>query len=152
MAGRGPAPKDPKARVRRNQGTAATKLVAPTPGRARQRAPELPARDGGWHELTQAWWRDLWASPMAPEYDPTDVHGLYLLAELIDRFWREPSKELAAEIRLQRQCYGLSPIDRRRLEWEIAGGGRGSETTGTRRSVRKRSDSAADPYAALRAV
>ena len=71
------------------------------------------------HELTLAWWADVWASPMAAEYLDADVHGLYILAALVDKFWRAPSKELAAEIRLQRVAYGLSPIDRRRLEWTM---------------------------------
>lgn len=69
--------------------------------------------------MTAEWWRDVWASPMAPEFDESDRHGLFLLAVLVDAFWVEPSKELAAEIRLQRQCFGLTPIDRRRLQWEI---------------------------------
>lgn len=56
---------------------------------------------------------------MAPEYLQTDVHGLYILAELLDGFWRKPSHFRAAEIRLQGQNYGLSPLDRRRLQWEI---------------------------------
>lgn len=83
------------------------------------RAPVLPPVDGDWHKMTVAWWRDTWASPMAPEFDESDVHGLYLLAVLVNEFWNAPSKELAAEIRLQRQCFGLTPIDRRRLQWEI---------------------------------
>lgn len=82
---------------------------------------EMPPLPDGieWHPLTWAWWRDVWASPMAPEYDPSDIHGLYVLASLIDRYWRKPSAIYAAEIRMQRQCFGLSPIDRRRLQWEI---------------------------------
>jgi hypothetical protein len=56
---------------------------------------------------------------MAPEFDESDIHGLFLLAVLVDQFWTEPSQQLAAEIRLQRQCFGLTPIDRRRLQWEI---------------------------------
>lgn len=56
---------------------------------------------------------------MAPEFLKSDLHGLFRLAVLVDAFWREPSKELAAEIRLQQAAYGLSPLDRRRLQWEI---------------------------------
>ncbi|MDQ3577286.1 MAG: hypothetical protein M3443_06725 [Actinomycetota bacterium] len=85
-------------------------------------APPLPARDDEdrpWHPLTEQWWAALWASPMAPEYDGSDVHGLLMLAVLVDTFWHRPNTELASEIRLQRQAYGLSPIDRRRLQWEI---------------------------------
>jgi hypothetical protein len=41
-----------------------------------------------------------------------------LVARLIDRF-NYGEVNLAAEIRLQRQCFGLTPLDRRRLQWEI---------------------------------
>ncbi len=46
-------------------------------------------------------------------------------ADLIDDYWgAEGTKktQLAAEIRLQCQRFGLSPIDRRRLQWEVARG------------------------------
>ena len=56
---------------------------------------------------------------MAPEYDESDRHGLFMLAALVNHFWYQPRQDLAAEIRLQRQCFGLTPIDRRRLQWEI---------------------------------
>lgn len=56
---------------------------------------------------------------MAEEYLDADLHGLFILAELVDRFWEEPTSALAAEIRLQRQCFGLTPVDRRRLQWEV---------------------------------
>ena len=56
---------------------------------------------------------------MASEYLQVDLHGLYMLAALLDRFWQAPSTALAAEIRQQRQCFGLTPIDRRRLQWEV---------------------------------
>ncbi|HEV3309412.1 MAG TPA: hypothetical protein VG815_02690 [Chloroflexota bacterium] len=63
---------------------------------------------------------------MAPEFLHADVHGLFLLAELEDMFhWADkPSQkiELAKEIRLQRVAYGLTPIDRRRLQWEVERG------------------------------
>lgn len=81
--------------------------------------PDLPFREGGWHTQTLEWWDDLWAAPMAAEYHVSDRHALYLLAVLVDDFWREPSQKLAAEIRLQRQAFGLTPYDRRRLEWTV---------------------------------
>jgi hypothetical protein len=59
---------------------------------------------------------------MAAEFVQADIHGLYILAELEDAFWREPTIALAAEIRLQRTAFGLTPIDRRRLQWEIESG------------------------------
>lgn len=111
-----PLPKDPKLRRRRNKESTAATLVDTRPIEG---VPELPKRRRRWNPLTRAWWRDVWASPMAGEYVQADVHGLYVLADLVDRYWREPSVVLAAEIRLQRQCFGLTPIDRRRLQWEV---------------------------------
>lgn len=72
-----------------------------------------------WHALTLTWWRDVWKSPMAAEFLDQDVHGLFVLAELVDQFWYSPDSKLAAEIRQQRMCFGLTPIDRRRLQWEV---------------------------------
>lgn len=98
--------------------------------------PELPDEASiTWHPMTQSWWDDIWASPMAPEFDESDVHGLYLLATLVDAFWVEPSQALAAEIRLQRQCFGLTPIDRRRLQWEIDRGEEADQQTKRRRNA-----------------
>ena len=56
---------------------------------------------------------------MAKEYLDVDVEGLYLLMELYELFWTAPSTALANEILKHRQCFGLTPIDRRRLQWEI---------------------------------
>ena len=112
----GPLPKDPILRQRRNR--TSTRAVLPAERRERKRAPQLP-RNQAWHKLTRAWWRDVWRSPMASEYLEVDLHGLYMLAALLDRFWQAPSTALAAEIRQQRQCFGLTPIDRRRLQWEL---------------------------------
>lgn len=113
-----PLPKDAALRQRRNRTSTNTKLNTD----ARVRAPKLPPRATPWHPLTVSWWRDIWRSPMAPEFLKSDIHGLYVLADLVDRYWTEPTTSLAAEIRLQRQCFGLTPIDRRRLQWEIAKG------------------------------
>ena len=93
-------------------------------------APKLPTHpvefdaDGNsieqdWHEETLEWWADLWASPMAAEYHSSDKHALFILAVLTDQFWRAPGSKLASEIRLQRVAFGLTPYDRRRLEWTI---------------------------------
>lgn len=112
----GPAPKRNPAR-RNQQSTRATLRFDHD-----VEAPPLP-KGRAWHWQTESWWRDIWASPMAPEYHESDRHGLYVLAGLVDDFWlAETAKErtaLAAEIRLQRQNFGLTPLDRRRLQWEI---------------------------------
>ena len=113
----GPPPKNAKVRQRRNR--SATSAVLPA-GKTRVRIPALPGRGSReWNVRTVAWWRDVWHSPMAVEFVEADVHALFRLAVLVDMFWTEPTKELAAEIRLEQQAFGLTPIDRRRLPWSI---------------------------------
>lgn len=115
----GPTPKSPALRQRRNKDV--TRATLPAESSPRKRAPKLPALPGRtWHVMTKLWWKDVWASPMAVEYLRADEHGLFRLAVLIDTFWSEPNQPLAAEIRLQQQAYGLSPLDRRRLQWQVA--------------------------------
>lgn len=118
-----PAKKHPSARARANRATTAATLTVATGV-----APDLPPRpaevvDGktvrSWHRETKAWWADIWASPMSNEYHESDRHGLFVLAVLIDQFWRAPDTKLASEIRLQRVAFGMTPYDRRRLEWTI---------------------------------
>jgi hypothetical protein len=116
-------------------------------------APPLP-EDRDWHPQTVAWWNDVWASPMAPEYEPSDRHGLFVLAVLVDGFWLHPHWTAAAEIRLQRQCFGLTPIDRRRLQWEIEKVDEAQDRGARRRATpaKKATTTGEDPFAALRAV
>lgn len=124
-------PKHPSTRARRNKVAGARTLSAVHD----VETPELPEFDDvEWHPMTLSWWDDIWASPMAPEYDDSDIHGLYALAMLVNAFWYEPSTGLASEIRLQRQCFGLSPIDRRRLQWEIEQGEKAEQSTRKRRN------------------
>lgn len=113
-----PPPKHPSTRARRNK--TSTNATLTTEHDVKQ--PPLP-KGVEWHPMTTAWWRDIWKSPMAPEFLKADVHGLFQLALLTNDFWlaETPSARsaLAAEMRQQGQRYGLSPIDRRRLQWEV---------------------------------
>jgi hypothetical protein len=58
---------------------------------------------------------------MAEQWLVSDRHGLFILARLVDDYWTTSDPALrakaATEIRLQRQCFGLTPQDRRRLDW-----------------------------------
>ena len=132
MAGRGPAPRDPKLRQRQNRPATAAQLPSEAGRKAQQgRVPLLRPRQREWHELTRAWWRDTWRSPMAQEFLEADRHALYRLATLIDRRWEnvdadQDTLDLDREIRLQQQAFGLTPIDRRRLQWQVEDG---DETT-----------------------
>jgi hypothetical protein len=115
-------------------------------------APELPgSRD--WHPQTVEWWADLWTAPMAAEYHSSDRHALFVLAALVDEFWLEPTTSRAAEIRLQRQAFGLTPYDRRRLEWTIESAEE-SKARGRQRSQRSQEPrpTGDDPRSALYAV
>ena len=66
-----------------------------------------------------------------PPKGASDIPGLEILADLVDRFWYGDAG-LAAEIRLQRQCFGLTSLDRRRLQWEIARGEEAEKRRGGR--------------------
>jgi len=150
----GPPPKNSKTRQRRNKTTtAATLTLAPS----NVKAPALPKRknEAGrfvkWHPRTLDWWRSVWASPMAGEFLEADVHALLTLAELEDEFHKTTDVrvrlELVKEIRLQRQAFGLTPIDRRRLQWEV----RRADDADAKKS-KKRGRPKKDPREYLRAV
>lgn len=109
----GPPPKPKGQRQRRNTTSTAASFEAS----AAQRI-ELPeGRD--WHPLTLAWWNTIWDSPMVAEWVDADVPALVLLADLVNRYWTEGDAKLAAEIRMQQREFGLSPLSRRTLQWEI---------------------------------
>lgn len=121
-----PAPKHPGARARRNRSSTASVLTQPEQDDVEiPSLPEHPRTADGidWHANAKAMWRDIWSSPMAPEFDSSDIHQMFILLRLVDRFWSTDSmtgmKDLAAEIRLSGQRFGISPLDRRRLEWQI---------------------------------
>ena len=152
-------PPNPKrSPARRNRSATKATLTAQLPEDID--IPTLPDRDLGWHTLTVKWWNDVWSSPMAPEYDSSDLHGLFVLADLLDAYWCEPSAKarsgLAAEIRLQRQCFGLTPIDRRRMQWEIertdAAQDRGERRRATKKKPAPALEPGSDSFSALRAV
>lgn len=73
--------------------------------------------------MTIAWWETIWASPMADEWVDGDIPALFRLARLDDLFWNATDSaeitRLAAEIRQQQSRFGLTPMDRRALQWEI---------------------------------
>ena len=149
----GPVPKDPKIRQRVNKVSTSNTFVDDDPI---SEIPDLPKRRRKWRPETLAWWAHVWSSPMRDEYINADTHGLFVLADLIDSYWRGSSRgenvsQLATEMRLQRQCFGLTPIDRRRLQWEIQ---RGEEAEGKRKhTVTKQPDQKpVDPRGTLKAV
>ena len=147
----GPTPKDPKLRQRTNKEPSAATLIDTSPISAgslpklRKRS-DAEGNDVPWREETREFWDDVWQSPMAGEYTAADVHGLHILAALVDSFWVAPNTVAAAEIRLQRQCFGLTPIDRRRLQWEI------KRAEPEAKKPPKRPERLADPRSVLKSV
>jgi hypothetical protein len=87
---------------------------------AKKRA--LPSRKPAWHPETRRTWDEWWASPEAAEWTQVHVSGLLRIIVLVEDFWRadgsKERKELAGEIRLQGAEFGLSPLAKRRLQWE----------------------------------
>lgn len=114
----GPPPKPRNLRQRKNRVPGAAMLPAAGSSLPAPPLPERGEEEEPWHPESEAYWAEVWASPMATEYLPADVPGLVGLFKLVDRF-NYGEYQLAAEIRLQRVCFGLTPIDRRRLQWEV---------------------------------
>lgn len=125
--------------------------------------PRLPEREGvGWHSETRRWWADVWASPMSTEWHESDVHNVLICAMVHHDMWSAPTakerKEAAAEFRQQRMSLGLSPYDRRRLEWTIEAAGEATARGEQRRAAGQQQPPAPagtarpDPRAGLHSV
>ena len=115
---KGRHPKPAHMRQNRTKKAGAAKLEANE--QENSAVPELQNPDERiFHRLTEAWWERVWTSPMAGEYLPSDIDGLARLALLVDDYYKKPHKDLMSEIRLQEARFGLSPVDRSRLQWEV---------------------------------
>lgn len=116
----GPPPKPASQRRRRNAAPAVVRLPADQP----LQAPPLPVAKAS--KAMREWWRMAWASPMAHAWLEADVPGLARLASLLEltRGTEQAPLTVLSEVRALEDRYGLSPMARRRLQWEIeqAGG------------------------------
>lgn len=114
----GPAPKPASTRARRNKSSTAATLRPD----AAIVAPDLPD-EYIWHPLTREWWLDLWASPMAGEYDHSDRHGLFTYAMMVNDFWTADTakdrRETLVRLEAMWKAFGTAPMPRRSLQWEI---------------------------------
>ncbi|BDB58972.1 phage terminase small subunit [Rhodococcus rhodochrous] len=126
MAGRGPAPKDPSKRVRRNAEPAPLRIIPAT----REPQPPLPAvwftdevtgkkKRFQWPARTKHWWQMWRDSPLSEDFTSTDWSELMDTALLHARFWNGEIK-LAAELRLRVAKFGATPEDRARLKIQFA--------------------------------
>lgn len=133
----GPIPKEASVRARRNKNSTNAILRA-VPG---AKVPTLP-KGRKWHPMTVAWWTDTWKSPMAPEFTESDFHGIARMSYIVDLYHLAADDEdlrtmlaTSVEIRHLGQSFGLTPIDRRRLQWTIEQGEAAEEKTTQRRNT-----------------
>ncbi len=123
MAGRGPAPKDPSKRRRRNATEPETVVTADD----ELRGPELPAgvlgdEDGvpvEWHSMTQLWWNSWRTSAQAQTFTDTDWLFLIDTALMHHTMWAKGRWEFASEVRLRAAKFGATPEDRARLKLKV---------------------------------
>lgn len=152
-------PKPPELRQRRNKTSTAATLPTVEEA-AKNEVPPLPKREGiiPWHPRVTEWWGTVWRSPMAKEWMASDVSGVLVrAAELWQDFWM--ANEASMRERLSKALssleteLGLTPIARRRLQWEVEKGEQASDRTARRRQS-KRLDEVAkgDPRQALKVV
>lgn len=113
MAGRGPAPKDPAERRRRN----VTTPVRVVSSDGKIHGPELP-ESFDWPAETCAWWLTWRKSAQASTFTDTDWSFLIDTAVLHAEFWLG-DRSVAAELRLRAAKFGATPEDRQRLKIEV---------------------------------
>ena len=129
MAGRGPAPKDPSKRVRRNADSSGSTILR----FEESEQPELPEfdvqieKDGElhgqkfvWPEATRRWWAMWRDSPQAEHFGSTDWSFLLDTAFLHAAVWGRGNMSALSELRLRVQKFGATPEDRARLRMQFA--------------------------------
>lgn len=142
MAGHGPAAKPAGTAQRRNKSStkASLKLTVDHEVPALPTASDwfpvdptdpasviFPGTDDGelrWPAPVTRWWNDIWGSPMSNEFVHSDIQGLYLaafyLAQALNPFAKLSDRLSAGKA--HEACirnYGLNPMARRTLQWEI---------------------------------
>lgn len=140
MAGRGPAPKDPSRRARRNADPHPTTVLR----FERAEAHGLP-EEQDWPVQTRRWHAYWVASPQAEHFQHTDWEFLLSTALVHAEVWAGNS-ERAAELRLREAKLGATVEDRLRLRMQMADADeKDAKRPGSSVSARER-------YAGLRAV
>lgn len=125
MAGRGPAPKDPKHRARHSKSDQNLTVIEVEP----VEQPKLPTfyvtNDDGkktrfqWPVVTRHWWK-MWAeSPLSTEFIESDWSFLADTAVLHAKFWTGDMR-VGSELRLRVSKFGATPEDRARLRIQFA--------------------------------
>jgi hypothetical protein len=80
----------------------------------------VPEPPEGLSEPMLGWWATVWRSPMAAMWVESDVFGLERLAGILEVALQGAAPAaLLAEARQLEDRFGLSPMARRRLQWQI---------------------------------
>lgn len=143
MPGRGPAPKDPATRQRRNADPMALRVIEAAP----MAQPQLPAKrivvvDGearrlAWPTITRQWWQ-MWAdSPLSDDFTSTDWAELMTTA-LLHAEVHTGGLKYAAELRLRVAKFGATPEDRARLRIQFAAADEAEKPKRSSSSARER--------------
>lgn len=114
MAGRGPAPKDPSRRARRNAAPQMTVIEFTPPG-----APDLPD-SMAWCDETVDWWQMWQDSPLSDTFSETDWAFLLDTAILHHMLWTNGDISVLSELRIRVAKFGATPEDRARLRIQFA--------------------------------
>ena len=112
MAGRGPLPKEPWTRVRRNRSPELRVVECETAPQ-----PDLPDCMS-WPAETVAWWRRWGESQLSHGFTELDWSELLDAALLHRDLWRGNLK-VASELRLRVGKFGATPEDRARLRIKL---------------------------------
>jgi hypothetical protein len=98
---------------RRRRGNPQDRVLPATPALP---IPKLPA-GCGWPARQRAWWKSVWSSPLAAEWDPVlDFEAVFRLGSLYIATEKRPASAavLAQMARLESEL-GLSPAARKRM-------------------------------------
>lgn len=116
MAGKGPTPKPPEQRRRQNTPAAGEwiRLSEPYSGPI----PPLP-KNIGISKVTRDWWKEIWRTPMATQWNQGDIPALIELAILRERLVVDGKVSVASEVRLRSEQFGLTPSGRQQRRWII---------------------------------
>jgi hypothetical protein len=130
MAGRGPAPKDPSKRARRNKDPHPLRSIVAEP----VAQPPLPGRPGGdpWPEQTVAWWSMWRENPLSAEFRSEDWAFLADTAVYHAKLWADGDTRAGTELRLRVDQFGMTPTSKARLRITFAQADEADEKRGTR--------------------
>ena len=121
MPGRGPAPKDPSRRARRNADQIPGRVITLAASQGPHELPvDLLPEGEEWHPATLRWWGRWVGSPLASDLPEVDWSELEATAVLHHEFMRKRTFTLASELRLRMAKYGATPEDRARLRITVA--------------------------------